>query len=281
MLYVLATKTFNCGIDAYFISGTDTFIIGPCTATTQSSFIIKTDLSGAIANIFCVGTPGSGTSSKYVKPVAMEVNTAGNVIVTGIYNVEIYFSGDTLYPGTGSVWDTYVASFNGSGNFLWSKSAVNGGANGKQTEAKDAAVFADKVYVTGYFSDTTTFGSIQVPLKGDKDYFLWNICDSLIAASSEESTTYASQFTLSPNPTNGEFTVSGFPFPVQKIEAITVMGEIIFSKTITSVGDPLNAADDKSETINLSGFPAGIYFVRIISASENGISAGKKIVIQK
>ena len=281
-LYVAARAGLNCSSNAYFISGTDTFSIGACAAATpQSGFIIKADFSGAVENMFCVGIPGSGTSSKYAKPVAMEINAAGNVVVTGIYNVNIYFSGDTLYPGTGSIWDTYIASFDSSGNFLWAKSATNGGTNGKQTEAKDVAVFGDKVYVTGYFSDTTMFGSIPVSLKGDKDYFLWNVCDTTFVTSSEENATDFSSLTLSPNPASGEFTVSGFPFAVQTIEAINVLGEVILSKTINLAETVSNGGSSNQQTINISGFPAGIYVVRIISARENGISASRKIIIQR
>ncbi len=78
---------------------------------------------------------------------------------------------------------------------------------------------------------------------------------------------YSLQFTVYPNPNNGNFTIHGSQFPVQ-IKVYNVMGQMIQQATVNS----------KQETVNLSEARSGIYFYRIFS---NNLPAGSgKLVVE-
>jgi hypothetical protein len=75
-------------------------------------------------------------------------------------------------------------------------------------------------------------------------------------------------FTVYPNPTGGEFTISSLSFtePVE-LSITNILGEIVFQKTI----------NHKQELISLKKVPSGIYFVNVKTANE---ITSRKIVKQ-
>ena len=73
-------------------------------------------------------------------------------------------------------------------------------------------------------------------------------------------------FSIFPNPTNNQFTVYGFQFPVQ-IQILNSLGQIIFEKYIS----------EKQELIKLNE-PAGIYFCKV---SGRNFSKTKKLIVLK
>lgn len=77
-----------------------------------------------------------------------------------------------------------------------------------------------------------------------------------------------SNLLIYPNPTSGEFTVSGLGSTVYSLYIYNVMGEKVYSSTVNR----------KQETVNLSSQPDGIYFVKVKTAE--GV-ANKKIIIQR
>jgi hypothetical protein len=81
-----------------------------------------------------------------------------------------------------------------------------------------------------------------------------------------ESSVYGLQFTVNPNPNNGEFTITGDKFPVQ-LQIYNSLGQIINKTTVNS----------KLETVNLNEAKSGIYFYRILS-KDIPVSSGKLIV---
>ena len=68
------------------------------------------------------------------------------------------------------------------------------------------------------------------------------------------STNSENKISVYPNPTSGQFAISNLQLAKNnKIEIINLLGEIVFSKTIT----------DEKEIINISNYPKGVYFLRI------------------
>jgi hypothetical protein len=76
------------------------------------------------------------------------------------------------------------------------------------------------------------------------------------------------QFSVSPNPTTGEFKVQGLGFKIQSIVITDVLGNIVKP----------SATGHQPSVIDLSGNPRGIYFVRVID--EKGNFGARKIILQ-
>lgn len=81
----------------------------------------------------------------------------------------------------------------------------------------------------------------------------------------DESSVYALQFAVNPNPNNGKFSVYGLQFPVQ-IQIYNSLGQTIHKQTVNG----------KQETVNINE-AGGIYFYQIIS-NNIPVSSGKLIV---
>lgn len=267
-LYLVARAGGNCDDNSYFISGSNTFSLTTCGSNApQATFAVVTDTAGMISNLFCIGAPGFGTSSRFVRPIALEVNAAGHIIVGGVYDVSIYFPADTLVPGTGSVNNTYVAAYDDSGNFLWAKSAVNNnGVSNKQTEARDVGVYADKVLVTGYFSDNSEFGTIPVNVAGDKDYFLWNVCDNAVGIEGNA----MADVTVYPNPAQGRLMITTGYRSNLEVKVWNTLGQQVFSSRFNSAG-----------VLDVSNLPAGVYYLSMTVSDQPAAKSLRKIIIHK
>ncbi len=74
--------------------------------------------------------------------------------------------------------------------------------------------------------------------------------------------------TLQPNPSNGLISINS-RYQMQKVELISVAGQILLSEI----------TNDKSQQLNLSDFAEGIYFVRVGYA--NGLSTVKKVIVSR
>jgi hypothetical protein len=74
-------------------------------------------------------------------------------------------------------------------------------------------------------------------------------------------------FTLSPNPNNGEFEISS-DYQLNKIQISNISGQLLYNENTSS----------KNHKVNLKSLDPGIYFVRIFSKNE--ISSVKKVLVQ-
>ncbi|MBI3502132.1 MAG: T9SS type A sorting domain-containing protein [Bacteroidetes bacterium] len=101
-------------------------------------------------------------------------------------------------------------------------------------------------------------------LNGEEDVYYSHIVPQTTGVNEISDNASVSIF---PNPSSGEFQVSGFKFQVKEIEVYTSYGEKVYSKKIISCSKP--------ETVNLNA-ASGIYFLKIIS--QDGSSVVKKIV---
>jgi len=79
-----------------------------------------------------------------------------------------------------------------------------------------------------------------------------------------------SHFTLYPNPSSGIFTVSINSDADSHLQILNVQSKVVLEELISSA--------KSARTINLSGFPEGIYLVRL---SGNGFSETKKVVLKR
>ncbi|KAA9325025.1 SBBP repeat-containing protein [Adhaeribacter soli] len=151
----------NSYITGYFYSSA-TF--GSTTLTSSGisdMFIAKCDASGN----FLWARKGGGNSFDYGYAIAADA--AGNTCVTGYFNATATF-GTTSITSAGTS-DVYIARYDASGNLAWVRRA--GGANSDQAYGV-AMDGSGNSYVTGFFWDTATFGSINLTSGGAGDVFV-------------------------------------------------------------------------------------------------------------
>lgn len=107
---------------------------------------------------------GGGAGQDYGKDIT--VDAAGNVYVTGQFQGPAAFSTVNL---TSSVDDFFVAKYNSAGTLQWVHKGggkLQDAGNGIVTDARG------NVYVTGFFSDTATFGNTTLTSAGSTDIFV-------------------------------------------------------------------------------------------------------------
>ena len=137
---------------------------GSATLTSYGDwdiFIAKLDSNG---NWLWV-TKAGGTGDDWGYGIA--VDSSGNNYVTGWFGGSATF-GSTILTSNGGA-DIFVAKLDSSGNWLWAKNAGGIDCDEGQSIAVDAN---GNSYVTGYFSDSATFGSTTLTSSGGADIFV-------------------------------------------------------------------------------------------------------------
>ncbi len=97
------------------------------------------------------------------------VDGAGNVVVTGFFQGSIDFGGGPLNANSG--WKIFVAKFDPSGSFLWSRS-FDGERHGAAVDG------AGNVLLTGEFGGTVDFGGGPITAAGNTDVFVVKLSSS-------------------------------------------------------------------------------------------------------
>lgn len=137
----------NSYITGYFY-GTATFGTQTLTsAGVQDIFVAKYDNTGTFVWAASAGGSGSDIGN------AINVDNAGNVVITGEFAGTATFGSQTLTSLNGSV-DVFTAKLDANGNFLWAK---KGSAHATDRGIDVACDPSGNVYVTGQFTDTITF----------------------------------------------------------------------------------------------------------------------------
>lgn len=150
----------NSYITGYF---SDTATFGDITLTSaggSDGFITKLDSSGK----FLWAKKLGGTS--YDSAHGITVDSSGNTYITGSFNGIATFGNITL-TSTGND-NAFITKLDSSGKFLWAQKfdSIFCEANGITVDS------SGNIYVTGYFSDTATFGNITLTSAGDSDAFV-------------------------------------------------------------------------------------------------------------
>ena len=151
----------NAWVTGYF-GGTATF--GNVTLTTNGYydiFVAKLDSSGN----WLWAVKAGGTESD--EGTNIIVDGMGNAWVTGMFKETTTFGSHTLTAS--GQFDSFVAKLDSSGNWLW---AVKAGGTESDEGNGIAVDGVGNAYVTGYFGDTTTFGSQTLTSSGSDDIFV-------------------------------------------------------------------------------------------------------------
>ena len=97
---------------------------------------------------------------------ASVTDAQGNKYITGTFNSTATFGSTTLTSSGG--FDIFVAKLDCEGNWLW---AVKAGGTSHEHSIGIDVDSAGNIFITGYFTDTTLFGSISLVSNGSTDIF--------------------------------------------------------------------------------------------------------------
>jgi hypothetical protein len=125
------------------------------------AFLAKYDKDG---NAKWVKKSG-GTGDDKGKGVALD--NFGNVFLCATFTNTANISGH--FVTASGLYDSYIVKYDTSGNYIWS---VKAGGN---DTTKMAGITTDNdgnVYVTGYFVNTTTFGTTTLVSQGNYEFFI-------------------------------------------------------------------------------------------------------------
>jgi hypothetical protein len=144
-------------------AGTVDFGMGPKTAagTTSNGVILDIDATGAVAQSLTFGGGGNDSAD------AIAVDSAGNVIVGGVFAVSAVFGGTTLTTKGGS--DGFVVKLSPTGMTVWAKGL---GSTADDRVTGVAVDSAGNVAVTGLFAGALDAGCGALTNQGATDILL-------------------------------------------------------------------------------------------------------------
>lgn len=161
---IATDKTGNVYLTGYFYSpkigfGKDTLINA---GNVGDIFIVKYDSSGKI-----LWAKREGATALEI-PHAIHIDGNNNVIVAGRFSSNSITFGTTTLILAGSM-DVFIAKYDASGNLLWAKGAGGGSNDEAYSISSDPS---GNIYLAGYFTQPSNFGTIKLTSAGISDMFL-------------------------------------------------------------------------------------------------------------
>jgi hypothetical protein len=220
------------------------------TATGFSdAFLTRQDAGGNLIWATKIGGPGLDEGT------ALEMAVDGGIVWTGGFqdtiDIEIGSGVTNLYNAEGT--DILVAKFNPNITLAWAKSMGGNGTDWGYAVALDAN---ENVYLTGQFTQDCDFdpnaGTAILSSLGENDIYVMKLGT---VTGLEENALLENGISLYPNPTRGLLQIN-----VERASALAVtnaLGQVMETLSIVN-----------SETIDVSAYAAGIYFVRDLNTGK-------------
>jgi len=253
-----------------YASGTfeDSIVINQKTVKTvgngphgdQDIVILKLDSSGNIIWDKTIGTP----SPDIVEALCLD--NEDNLYITGPYQVYFPVGSDSLKSiGT----DIFLLRYDSKGNLLSYKNTV---AAMFFSYAQPTSLMIDnrnKIYMSGWFNYSTTFGDTTPVTRGVNDGFIWGI--PLDFSGIAENKKVTNELALYPNPVLGSDVNIQFAAcsGTLYLECDDITGKALFTKVITG------AAGVSNYSITLPVLTPGMYFLKM--SSSTGVTCQKFI----
>lgn len=220
---------------------------------TADIYVYKCDSSGLAQWVQTAGGYGDDMG------VNLALDEMGNTIVIGTFaSTYLNLSMGTLYNTYFNSIDIFVISYDTIGDLNWATKA-----GGSVADYGVGVAIADQggIYTTGKFvSSNFTAGAISLPPSGGTGMFLARIGSSATGLENEQSLPAS----IWPNPTNGNFRLSGVPDQAD-VKLFSLVG--------IQVAEFNQVSSD--ETINLN-LPDGVYILKVIAGGKTLV--GKVVV---
>ena len=132
-------------------------------------FVIKLDSDGNYQWEYTAGGTVFGTSNTTLKSEGgrgIDVDSSGNVYITGYFDTVVDFGGGAV---SSSGKDIFVVKLDSDGNFQWVYNVLSTGDDLASSITTDSS---GNSYITGYFTNTADFGGGDITSNGGKDIFV-------------------------------------------------------------------------------------------------------------
>ena len=126
-----------------------------------ANFIIKLDPMGNVVWTKEI----TGPNPKHLTGIALD--STNNIYVCGYFMESVNVDSISLFSGSNTVFDLFVAKYDNNGNLQWAKSG--GGGMGNHAAFAIAVDPAGNCYVTGYGGNGGTFDTITISGQGGYD----------------------------------------------------------------------------------------------------------------
>lgn len=163
--YVTGYFINNTTIGAYLLSNPHVTLFAGLT------FIVKYDANGSIR---WVKQSTNNSRYGYGEATAISADQYNNTYITGFFTDTLNFGAQSLTCSSAQkdYGDVYIVKYDSSGNMKWAKQAT---IASQKTYGIGYGIIADKsggIYLTGYFTDTMSFGSHKIISNGDSNLFV-------------------------------------------------------------------------------------------------------------
>lgn len=225
----------NCYVSGVFSNTVD---LGGITLTASGSsdiFLLKLDDLGNSIWAKKIGDAGAEEGCE------IEVDPDGDVVVSGGFSQAITL-GAASFTSIG-VRDVFIARLDGSGNFIWAKTA--GSSQDDVNYAIGVNVMNEDVCTVGTFSDTFTDGLNAITSTGGVDSYISKIQYSLELGLHETSFGGGS-VVVHAYPSNGTLSMEG----MEGFELFTATGKLV------------RRSNGHARTIDITDLPTGYYVLR-------------------
>jgi len=223
--------------------------------SVDNSFIAKYDTDGKV--IWAKGIGGDCEATD----LALFNN---NVYVCGAFNVVTLKYGSSSLIRTGSS-DFFLLNCDTNGNPKWAVKQTSDGKSGESARSVTTDN-SGNVLVTGFFgSEPIIFGTSSISSVRGLNMFIAKLGS---VSTGTEDLSNAGEFTIFPNPGNGQFTVRTVG-TINSVDVYSVSGKKVFSET--------GINQQIYNRINLSALSPGIYLMK---ANVEGRQYSRKLIIQ-
>jgi hypothetical protein len=140
------------------------------SASGSSLFLSKTEPNGNVT--WAVTTQGKASTSIYLESIAKD--SKGDLIVCGRFFGVVQLGNFTLSSAPSYADAIFIAKINAEGQWQWARKAGNAATFSSSDWAYAIKTdVRDNIYVTGYFTDNGTYGTIQLNGQvGSKNIFV-------------------------------------------------------------------------------------------------------------
>lgn len=251
------------------ITGSHTITNAGPTGTTDAFVAAITD--AGTTPTWSWARQAGGTADD--KGTCLALGTSGVYLAGSFASSTVTIGSTTLAAGSGGALLARLSDEGTSATVDWSQR----GGSATNTMASCVTMSGSRMYLTGNFQNTATFGSqtLASSSAGQSTNFLAHLIDpSALTTTATTSALSGSDFALYPNPAHAASTLTLPAMPGTATATLTLrdaMGRAIRSLTVT-----LPTAGLRQE-MNLMGLPAGIYAVQV-QAGKN--TAARRLVVE-